>query len=187
MEVNLTGRLRRTEQTVRPDGTKKSAPETESSAAEPQKDTLSLTRQAIAQLEEQSQRLAELLEQSQREPQERKKPAIWDIMDGAESGGAESERLGEELKVMQRCHKIAARIMRGDKVPPQDEQYLMQNDPDGYKLAMAMRRPKKHPKEWESVLKDEDKAAKDSGGEEPAPSCEGASEASDGGDSASAE
>ena len=36
--------------------------------------------------------------------------------------------------------------------------FLMENDPEGYKLAIAMRQPpKKDDKECESVLKDEDK------------------------------
>ena len=56
--------------------------------------------------------------------------------------------------------------MRGDKVPPQDEMYLLDNDPDGYKLALACRKPKEKPKEWESVLKDEEEnSASESGGE----------------------
>ena len=62
--------------------------------------------------------------------------------------------MGEYLKVMQRCQEIARRLMRGDRVPPEDEQYLMTNDPKGYKLALAARKPNPHPKEWESVLED---------------------------------
>ncbi len=64
--------------------------------------------------------------------------------------------LSKSLKVMERCRKIASRIMKGDKVPPQDEQYLMECDPDGYKLALACRVPKENPKKWESVLEDEE-------------------------------
>ena len=67
---------------------------------------------------------------------------------------SELEAMGEKLKIMQRCQEIARRLMRGDRVPPQDEQYLMTNDPEGYKLALAMRKPKPNPKEWESVLED---------------------------------
>lgn len=63
------------------------------------------------------------------------------------------------MKTMQRCQKIAARIMRGDKVPPEDERYLMMNDPDGYKLAVAMRTPKRNPKKWKSVLEEEEQDA----------------------------
>lgn len=37
-------------------------------------------------------------------------------------------------------------------MPPEDEQYLMTNDPKSYKLALAARKPNPNPKEWDSVL-----------------------------------
>ena len=55
--------------------------------------------------------------------------------------------------------------MAGDKVPPQDMQYLAENDSLGYKMAMAGRMlSKEKPKEWESVLEDDEKEAGASGG-----------------------
>ena len=42
-------------------------------------------------------------------------------------------------------------------MPPQDEKFLLENDPAGYQLAMAARKPKKDPKEWDSVLEEEKK------------------------------
>ena len=189
MEITFESRLRRNEQLIRPDGAKKDTGETSASRAQPQTDRVSsaqeAVRQAVEQLDAQSQRLAALAQQDQ---QTEKKPFIWDMLDGEEkSGDSEADALGEQMKTMDRCHKIAARIMRGDKVPPQDEQYLMMNDPDGYKLALAMRTPKKHPKKHESVLKDEDKTSqsdsKDSG-EDTVSSCEESGGTSDaGGDS----
>ena len=61
------------------------------------------------------------------------------------------------MKVQSKCQKIAARIRRGDYVPPEDRAYLLNHDGMSYKLAMAMRRPNKHPKHWSSVLKPGDK------------------------------
>ena len=173
MEITFESRLRRSEQLVRPDGTKKGSGETAVSAAGSRTDQVSTSQQAVQQaveqLDAQSQRLMALARQDR---QEEKKPYIWDMLDGEEkTGDSEADALGEQMKTMERCHKIAARIMRGDKVPPQDEQYLMLNDPDGYKLALAMRKPKRKPKEWESVLKDGEKkqdqsqAAESSGAE----------------------
>lgn len=163
MEITFENRLKRTERLVRPDGTSRgtSAGEDTISTATPRTDCVSSSQQAVRQvverMEQQSQRLAALLHQDQ--PSE-KKTYIWDMLDGEkETGSSEADALGEQMKTMERCHKIAARIMRGDKVPPQDEQYLMLNDPDGYKLAMAMRTPKRNPKKWESVLKEEEKEA----------------------------
>ena len=69
----------------------------------------------------------------------------------------ELDFLSKSLKTMEKCRKIASRIIKGDKVPPQDERYLKDNDPDGYKLALVSRKPKKNPKEWESVLDEEDR------------------------------
>lgn len=77
------------------------------------------------------------------------------LLEARQRGGAELDALTKALKTMDNCRKIASRIMRGDKVPPQDERYLMENDPDGYKLALACRTPKEKPKKWESVLGEE--------------------------------
>lgn len=193
MEITFENRRRRMERLARPDGTKQAPPaagEPAASAAEPRTDRVSSSRQAVRQaveqLEDQSRRLAALVRQDQ--PPE-KKPFLWDMLDGDETtGDSQADALGEQMKTMERCHKIAARIMRGDKVPPQDEQYLMMNDPDGYKLALAMRRPKKRPKEWESVLKDEEKkrdAAAESGESSGEASVSGGESASSDGDAPS--
>lgn len=158
MELNAIGRMRHA--AVRA-GEKKVPEMAVSAGTQPKTDKIVLTEQAVDVLSEQSRRLTELLRQ---EPG--KASALWEIADPG--GTAESDmldELGEKMKVMLRCQKIAARIMRGDKVPPQDEQYLMQNDPDGYKMAIAMREPKKKPKEWDSVLEEEEKRAEGESGE----------------------
>lgn len=80
------------------------------------------------------------------------------LQEARQKGNNELDCLSKALKVMDKCRKIASRIVKGDKVPPQDERYLMENDPDGYKLALACRQPKEKPKEWESVLDEEDRA-----------------------------
>jgi len=169
MEVSLEGCLVRAAQTVRPLSAKPASAEPDA-AASVQVDQLTLTRQVIEKMEEQSRSLQNLL-------QPKKQEEMFPLLQGLEGEKSELDALSKGLKVIERCHKIAARIMRGDKVPPKDAQYLMENDPEGYKLAMAMRRPKKKPKEWESVLKDEEKAEQTSGGEIPAPAAPcGASE-----------
>lgn len=100
------------------------------------------------------------------------------------------DSMEDKLDMMNKCQKIAAAIMRGDRVPPEDLRYLMEHDKEGYKLAMALRQEKKDPKKVESVLDEEDKnggrTEEASGGE--APSVEGGGGAESGGDpSASAE
>lgn len=117
-------------------------------------DKLSLSRQALAFLEEQNRQAMER--------EQRRQSRMNDSLSSMESAKSELDAMGKKLKVMSKCQKIAASIMKGDRVPPEDLEYLMNNDPDGYKLAMAMRRHKKDPEKCESVLDEEDR----NGGEE---------------------
>lgn len=110
-------------------------------------DQMALSQQAVAFLEEQNrQRLAQAEEKDESSAREKL-----------------VEQMGKDLKKMDKCQKIYARVVKGDKVPPEDLQYLQRCDPEGFKLALAMRRPNKHPKEWESELDDEDRKALQSG------------------------
>lgn len=113
-------------------------------------DKVALSRQVVACLEEQNrQRLAQAEEKK-------------------ESSAQESllKKMDKDLKKLNKCQRIYARVVNGDKVPPEDLQYLERCDPEGFKLALAMRRPKKHPKEWESELDDEDRKELRSGEED---------------------
>ena len=150
MELRITGRPKAAGPSIRPADRKGDT----AAGSRPRTDRFTLSRQVVEQLEFQSRIIMDLARK------EEKKPFVWDMADsGEETGTSEADALGEQMKAMERCHKIAARIMRGDRVPPQDEQYLRMNDPDGYKLAMAMRTPKRNPKKWQSVLKKEDESA----------------------------
>lgn len=104
-------------------------------------DRLDLSRQALAVLEE--------LNRQDREARRK-------LLEAKRKGSQKTDILTKSLKTLEKCRKIAARIQAGDKVPPEDERYLMDHDPDGYKLALAARQPKEKPKEWDSVLEKED-------------------------------
>ena len=139
-------------------------------------DQIALSQQALKMLEDHNRQM--------KEAQERRK------LEMEKNGGkSEMDSVLKALKTMQRCQKIAARIMAGDKVPPEDEKYLMDNDPDGYKLAIAMRKPKENPKEWESVLEDEEEENGDSSSTQETSGCSesGGSAGSEGGGEASSE
>lgn len=143
MELRATREMRRNEQ-LRKAGVRKSetpAAPSKGGAQPPRQasaDKLALSRQALDWLDRQNQ-----------EAMERK---------SARSGSkSELDIMEKQLKAQEKCQKIAARIMRGDRVPPEDLEYLMNNDPEGYKLAMAMRRIKKDPEDCESVLDEEDR------------------------------
>ena len=167
------GRLSRSRAAITVIPSEKSA---QRSVAGPHADRLSLSRQTTSFIQEQDRMAQEVAKIIQR---------FTANDETEEQGMTEDEMLAEELKVRERCQKIMSRLMKGDKVPPQDMQYLAQNDIEAYKLAMAARMmaPKKKPKEWESVLKDEEEQ---SGGAETGSdvsgSTEGAAETSDGGE-----
>ena len=64
--------------------------------------------------------------------------------------------MAEWLDARLKCLKIASRIMSGDKVPPEDPRFLLENDPKLYQMAVTGRLPKEDPKEHKSVLDEED-------------------------------
>lgn len=55
-----------------------------------------------------------------------------------------------------KCMKIAARIQKGHKVPLKDQKFLMENEPELYKMAIFLRENNEHPKKYKSELSDED-------------------------------
>ena len=155
---------------------------TKQPAAAPSTDRLELSRQWIHSMEEQRAQAGAALLTGARE--EKKSNGILDMLDGPSAEQEELDALSQEMDTQMKCLKIAMRIMQGKKVPSEDERFLMENDPEGYKLALAMRKPpKKDEKECESVLKDEDKEKRSeiSGSEEAAPT-EGGEAASAGGE-----
>ena len=156
MDLSISGRQRRTAQASRT-----TAPRTEKAAGETGAGTA--PRRAGSDRTSWSQSALAFLQEVNRQDMERQRK----LLEAKQQKNGDLEMLSKSLKVMDRCQRIAARIMKGDKVPPQDEQYLMECDPDGYKLALACRVPKEKPKEWDSVLEEEEQegGASDSGGE----------------------
>lgn len=138
------------------------------SADRPSADRLELSCQWAENMEKQrAQAQAALLSGGK---EKKTSGSILDMLDGPDSEKLKAET--DQLKVRRRCMEISRRIMAGKKVPPQDEQYLMEHDPEGYKLTMALRKPpKKNEKECESVLKDEEEGSGETGetGETAAP------------------
>lgn len=129
-------------------------------AAHPSADRLELSRQWTERMEEQRAQAQAALQAGGKE--RKKSGSILDLLDGPDSTELEAEM--EQMKVRRRCMEISRRIMAGKRVPPQDEQYLMEHDPEGYKLTMALRKPpKKDEKECESVLKDEEEGSGETG------------------------
>lgn len=145
MELNPTSRLRRNEPLMKRPAAVQATTSRAAERLQSTVDRLSLSRQAKTFLETYTRQLQEEAEEAKKR----------------EKNGEEDE-LSRAMKVMKKCQEIAARIMSGGKVPPEDERYLMENDPDGYKLALAARKPAKHSKEYDSVLDEEDRRSGES-------------------------
>ena len=165
MELRTTREMRRNAQIDKIMGRKAETPDTPAKAQAPQRkepvDKLTLSRQAVAFVEEQSRNMWDEV----REREQRRQSRM-----NAEPSNGELDLLSQGLKVLELCQKIAASIMKGDNVPPEDLKFLMENDPDGYRLAMALRRHKEDPEDVDSVLEDEENrdnsgGKADSGGE----------------------
>lgn len=157
VELRAAREMRRNEKLDRALAKKGDAPpkgQAQSLQKKPAADKLSLSKQALNYLNRQSQ--------LQRELEERhtgQNSLIEGHLNAMETKEHQLDAMDKSLKMMRKCDKIAAAIMRGDRVPPEDLRYLMIHDQNGYKLAMAMRRPKKDPEQVESVLDEEDRRA----------------------------
>ena len=191
MELRTTREMRRNERLSKVMAGKaedraESAPAQVPAAPRPQAptDKLSVSAQALAWVDEQNQKRWEW----EQERQQRKQNRAGDMLSSLDAGKRELDALAKAMDTLEKCRKIAASIMKGDKVPPEDMEYLMNNDPDGFKLAMAMRREKKDPEDCESVLDEEDRqgASKASRSGKEAPSVEAAGASSGGGEAPSA-
>lgn len=168
MELRSTRELRRNEQIARTT-TKKaeaSAP-ARKAPAQPAVDKVTLSRQAVSYLEEQNRRMW----QYQQEREQRRQSRLDSELSALDTAKSRLKRMEDELDILNKCQKIAASIMKGNRVPPEDLRYLMEHDQAGYKLAMAMRRHNPDPEDEESVLDDEDRngASEGSGGGEAFP------------------
>ena len=73
-----------------------------------------------------------------------------------ESEKENAEAMSEGFGDMAKALEIARRIMDGDMVPQEDEKFLMEYDSELYMRVKSMARPKEDPKEYDSLLEDEE-------------------------------
>lgn len=112
-------------------------------------DRLTLSRQGVAHLQT-------LLDTGRSKRQE-EKSQVELLLEQAQQ---QAEAVMKEAKIRLNCQKIASSMMQGDRVPPEDEKYLMKHDPELYRLVMASRMLKREdPEDKESVLDEEDRKA----------------------------
>ena len=143
-------------------------------------DRLELSRQWVEAMEEQRARTQAAMLAGGKKAEE----DSGGLLGYMETEEDKLDAMSEQLDVQMKCLKIAMNMMKGKRVPPEDERYLMEHDPEGYKLAIAMRKlPEKDDEECESVLKDEDKTSGEADGTEETAPAEGGG-ASSGGEAA---
>lgn len=75
----------------------------------------------------------------------------------------QTEASEEGWDALGKCLTIALRISAGDNVPASDIQYLQEHNQELFMQAMSLRRPKKDPEDYDSVLEDEDKEGEGNG------------------------
>lgn len=80
------------------------------------------------------------------------------LMHNAEASKRTGDAMAEKAENDAKCIEIARRIARGDKVPPKDEQKLLEFNSDMYQMAKIMAAMVKNekPKEHDSLWDDED-------------------------------
>ena len=83
-----------------------------------------------------------------------------ELRDQLKQAHESADATGESFETLGKCIQIAMRIVSGDKVPIQDERYLMENNMELYSMAMNMRMIKEDPKEWDSLLEEEKETLK---------------------------
>lgn len=168
MELRTTRAMRRNEQLSKLTPKKADSAKTQASKPQEPTDKFSLSRQALTYVDEQDRKMWNW----QQEREQRRQNRMADSLSALDSTKSELDLLSKSMDVMDKCLKIAASIMKGNKVPPEDLQYLMKNDPDGYRMALALRKENPDPKDEKSVLDEEDRdggsADSAGGGESPA-------------------
>lgn len=68
---------------------------------------------------------------------------------------AAADSKGSPYDELTKCLEIASRIMKGDKVPQADIQFLAEKQPELYSSAIFMKQNNENPKRHKSLLEDE--------------------------------
>ena len=157
MDLTPAGIIRQNSRINSPAGTETKLVENTKKSANPSqpKDSFSVSQAARDFIEDQKRRQAAQLEQAR---------------SMLEKNEEDTDMLDEQLKYMRTCQKIASRVMKGDKVPLKDLKYLMEHDPQLYKMAMTLRQipSGKKPKKWDSAIEDEEETTENGGETEEA-------------------
>ena len=84
----------------------------------------------------------------------------------ARAAKQQTDAAAEQWKKMAKAMEIARRIAKGGRVPPQDEQFLLEFSQEMYMSAKVMAMMAKEHKDEDSVLEDEEEQSAEDGGVE---------------------
>lgn len=119
-----------------------------------------LSKDEEKRIEEEKLKKAEEAEKQKKAEEKAKKLAqeneLRMLQQQLESADEQAEGTADSFEAFGKCLTIAQRITRGDNVPTKDMKYLMEHEPDLYKQAIMMRRPNDDPKDYDSVLDEDD-------------------------------
>lgn len=174
MEVKLQTRPGEVSRQVRQEDASSKEPITkEERRRQVREDKIELSKEALAALRGEDPPKAEETEEEtgRTEPTEKRQQEkleelrmVRQMMDVVKEQNAQfkeqsekqADAMKEALDKMKKCMKIAASMSKGHKVPPQDEKYLLENDPKTYMMAVMMQMMAEEKKKVKSELDDED-------------------------------
>lgn len=185
MELNMNPQVRGREPVEKTLPGRERRREAEPLSPEPEQareDRVELSREALeyarSQREENGEQAAEPLspEEKRQEAQAEKLKAAKQMLDVVRQQSAQmkeqSEKQADALKKsmdkMKKCARIARNIGKGHKVPPEDEKYLLENDPKAYMMAIVLRMMEEEKDKVKSELDEEDREQESAGSAEGA-------------------
>ena len=137
------------------------APKASPEGLSPDVETTDALLMDILELSTKGKEMSDVMQREREDISGRYKTLMDEIRKAQEIG----EGMAESMKVMLRCKIIAMRIMMGDNVPTEDERYLAENDIELYSKAKQLRIQKVDPKDYDSILEDEEDKKKKTGAE----------------------
>lgn len=117
----------------------------------PQSDSVTVSAEARRLLREEQEK------KSLKEKQEARLTQGEGIREQIRQAQEQADAQGEAMENHGKCMLIASRIMSGDKVPKEDEQFLIENNAELYMRAITMRVEKEDPREYDRLSEDKER------------------------------
>lgn len=182
MELNMNPRVRSRETAAKTSPARGQKTETGVPAQERKpvrEDKVELSQEALEHLQSQEENSGEQAgrteplspEEKRQQAQAEKLKAAKEMLDVMKQQSAQmkeqskkqADALKKSMDKMKKCARIARNIGKGHKVPPEDEKYLLENDPKAYMLAIVLRMMEEEKDKVKSELDKEDQEQEQGG------------------------